>query len=310
MKRLFTFLAVWTAGMGVCAAAQQGVAAGKEKVYTVTENMRFPEGTLVLRSGEILVANFGTDSLAPLNREGRGYIVSLNKENRILIPARGALNAPKGMAVKEDCLFVADVGCVTVFHLKKPGVQPVKIAFPEGEVFVNDIVAMGDFLLVSVTNTGHIYALDVRDCEAVWGARRPVPKLVATIPGANGLAEYEGTLYVASYDPEERPGAENGIYAVNMTDLTAEPVNLMGDRFGQYDGVAVSGDGKRLYFSNWRGENGSGEVGFVDLTPEGKNAVTVLDLGVELWGPADISVAKGYLVVPDLPASRVYMVAL
>ena len=256
------------------------------------------------------MSDVGTDWLAPRNGEGGGYVGSLNKENRILIPARGKLKAPKGMAVREDCLFVADVGCVMVFHLKKPGMQPVRIPFPEGEVFVNDVVAMGDFLLVSVTNTGHIFSLDVRDCEAVWGAGRPVPKLVATIPGANGLAEHEGTLYVASYDPGERPGEENGIYAVNMTDLTAEPVNLMGGRFGKYDGVAVSGGGKRLYFSNWRGENGGGEVGFVDLTPEGKNAVTVLDLGVELKGPADISVTKGYLIVPDLPASRVYMVVL
>lgn len=310
MKSFMTVFGILALGAGMCATARARGGSDEGKVYTVTEHIRFAEGTVPLKNGSVLVSNFGTDTLAPINDQGRGYIVSLDKTNRILVPARGALNAPKGMAVKDDCLFVADVGCVAVFKLKRPTEPPVKIRFPQGEVFVNDIVTMGDFLLVSVTNTGHIYAIDVRDCGAVWGPRKPQPKLAATIPGANGLAEYEGTLFVASYDPTERPGAENGIYAVNMTDLAAEPVNLMGDRYGQYDGVAVSPDGKRLYFSNWKGANGGGEVGFVDLTPEGKNAVTVMDLGVELQGPADISIANGYLVVPDLPASRVYVVAL
>ena len=81
------------------------------------------------------------------------------------------------MAVKDDCLFVADVGCVVVYNMKQPEQRPVKIAFPEGELFVNDIVALGDFLLVSVTNTGHLYSIDVKDCghtgcERTGGTRR------------------------------------------------------------------------------------------------------------------------------------------
>lgn len=311
MKRISFFTApLLGLFLTVSVSAQQAPAPTKAEVYTVTDHIRFNEGTLPLKNGGILLSNFGTDTFDPLNREGKGYIVLLDKENRVLFPASGALNAPKGMAVKDDCLFVADVGCVVVYNMRKPEMRPVKIAFPEGELFVNDIVALGDLLLVSVTNTGHLFSIDVNDCDAIWGAQRPKPKLAATIPGANGLTEHEGTLYVASYDPNDSPGEQNVIYAVDMTTPGAKPVNLLGSRYGQYDGVAVSPDGSKLYFSNWKNSEGTAEVGYIDLAPDKKHAVTILDLGVELQGPADISVSNGYLFIPDLPACKLYIMAL
>lgn len=312
MKRISFFAAALTGLLLATTVPARALTAGsgKAEVYTVTEHIRFNEGTLPLKHGGILLSNFGTETFDPLNKEGKGYIVLLDKETKVLFPATGALNAPKGMAVKDDCLFVADVGCVVVYNMKQPEQRPVKIAFPEGELFVNDIVALGDFLLVSVTNTGHLYSIDVKDCGTIWSAQRPKPKKVADIPGANGLAEHEGTLYVASYDPNENPGEQNVIYAVDMTVPGSKPLNLIGSRYGQYDGVAVSPDGSKLYFSNWKNAEGKAEVGYIDLAPDKKNAVTVLDVGVELQGPADICISDGYLFIPDLPANKLYIMAL
>ena len=312
MKRISFFAAALTGLLLATTVPARALTAGsgKAEVYTVTEHIRFNEGTLPLKHGGILLSNVGTETVDPLNKEGKGYIVLLDKETKVLFPATGALNAPKGMAVKDDCLFVADVGCVVVYNMKQPEQRPVKIAFPEGELFVNDIVALGDFLLVSVTNTGHLYSIDVKDCGTIWSAQRPKPKKVADIPGANGLAEHEGTLYVASYDPNENPGEQNVIYAVDMTVPGSKPLNLIGSRYGQYDGVAVSPDGSKLYFSNWKNAEGKAEVGYIDLTPDKKNAVTVLDVGVELQGPADICISDGYLFIPDLPANKLYIMAL
>lgn len=312
MKRI-SFLAAALTGLLLATAVPArplAVGSGRAAVYTVTEHIRFNEGTLPLKHGGILLSNFGTETFDPLNKEGKGYIVLLDKETKVLFPATGALNAPKGMAVKDDCLFVADVGCVVVYDMKQPEQRPVKIAFPEGELFVNDIVALGDFLLVSVTNTGHLYSIDVKDCGTIWSAQRPKPKKVADIPGANGLAEHEGTLYVASYDPNENPDEQNVIYAVDMTVPGSKPVNLIGSRYGQYDGVAVSPDGSKLYFSNWKNAEGKAEVGYIDLAPGKKNAVTILNVGVELQGPADICISDGYLFIPDLPANKLYIMAL
>lgn len=280
------------------------------QVYTVTEGIRFNEGTLPLKNGSILLTNFGTETLNPLNQEGKGYVVLLDKQSKVLFPASGTLNAPKGMAVKDDCLFIADVGCVVVYNLKKPDLNPVKITFPEGDLFVNDIVALDNFLLVSVTNTGRLYMLDVKNCNDIWSPNCPKPQKVADIPGANGLTEHEGTLYIASYDPTENPGEQNVIYAVDITNPSNKPENLLGNRPGQYDGVAVSPDGTRLYFSNWKNAEGKAEVGYIDLRPEKDHAVTILDLGVELQGPADICISNGHLFIPDLPANKLYIMAL
>ena len=314
MKHLRWFAAVCGSMLHPTAASAQlpenAQKTTAEQIYTVTEGIRFNEGTLPLKNGGILLTNFGTETLNPLNRDGKGYVILLDKQSKVLFPASGVLNAPKGMAVKDDCLFIADVGCVVVYNMKKPDLRPVKIAFPEGELFVNDIVALDNFLLVSVTNTGHLYMLDVKNCNDIWSANRPKPQKVADIPGANGLTEHEGTLYIASYDPNENPGEQNVIYAVDITDPANKPMNLLGKRYGQYDGLAVTPDGSRLYFSNWKNADGKAEVGYIDLRPGQNNAVTILDMGVELKGPADICISDGYLFIPDLPANKLYIMAL
>ena len=51
-------------------------------------------------------------------------------------------------------------------------------------------------------------------------------------------------------------------------------------------------------------------MGYVDLSAGKKNRVTILDLGVELQGPADICISDGYLFIPDLPANKLYIMAL
>ena len=115
---------------------------------------------------------------------------------------------------------------------------------------------------------------------------------------------------MASSEPEGQPGEQNVICVIDMTGPGTKPVNLIGSRPGQYDGVAVTPDGSRLYFSNWMNADGKAEVGYVDLSAGKKNRVTILDLGVELQGPADICISDGYHFSPDLPANKLYIMAL
>lgn len=283
----------------------------QSKIFTITDHIRFCEGSVATKQG-VLVSNFGAEELDPLGNEGKGYILSLDKHGvHKLIPADGSLDAPKGMAiVREEYLFIADVGKVVVYNLKKVkagNCKSLTIPLPEGELFANDVIALGDFLLISITDTGSIFALDVKNCEQLHGVK---PKFIGTIPGANGFAERDGTLYIASCSTDNIPKPENVIYAIDLTQPDIKPVNILNDRKGSYDGVAVSADGSKLYFSSWKGPHGKPEIGFVDLT-EGKDyAVTVLDLGIELGGPADISISNGYLYVPDQLNNTIYIVGL
>lgn len=72
----------------------------------ITEGLRFCESTYPYDKG-ILIANFGTGQLDPLNGEGKGYIVfHKNGKNEVLIPADGNLSAPKGMFERDGYLYI------------------------------------------------------------------------------------------------------------------------------------------------------------------------------------------------------------
>lgn len=264
------------------------------------QGLRFCEGTVAYRN-MLLVSNFGTEILNPLNTEGKGYIAAISGDEvlQIISPQGGWLSAPKGMAVVNHHLFVADVGKVVVFNLKKPKERPQIVKLGDEDLFANDVVAMGSLVLVSVTNTGRIYAIDATELDALGAA-----SIVGRVPGANGMALGNGFLYVASYNPEEKSQAENVIYVcpVGSGSLAFRPL-IKGLAPGQYDGVALSDNGEKLYFTNWKGAKG-GVVSSYKL--DGSEPVRSIDFGVEFQGPADISIVGNHLYIPDLPASKVY----
>lgn len=253
----------------------------------------------VLADGDrLLVCNFGTDEFNPLNTEGKGYVLEWKDSTfRTLIPADGNLSGPKGTLIKDSHLFIADVGKMVVYNLDSLSQSPQVIPFPEDELFVNDMALAGDTLYVTVTNTGNIYSLDV---AAPSKLDQQALTLYTNVPGANGIVVRDGVMYVASYPPDGVTTDKNVIYVIGDI-RTPQPAPLT-DRAGQYDGLALSDDGQRLYFTSWV----NGEVGYWDFQ---NRSVQLLDLGdVELSGPARIAVRDGVLYIPDLPASRIVIV--
>ena len=73
------------------------------------EGLRYCESTYPYEGG-ILVANFGSTQLDPLNTEGKGYIVRYKDgASEVLIPADGNLSGPRGMYLRDGHLFICDV---------------------------------------------------------------------------------------------------------------------------------------------------------------------------------------------------------
>ena len=124
--------------------------------------------------------------------------------------------------------------------------------------------------------------------------------LYTNVPGANGIVLRDDVMYVASYPPDGVTTDKNVIYEIG--DIRMPHPAPLTDRAGQYDGLALSGDGQRLYFTSWV----NGEVGYWDFQ---NRSVQLLDLAdVELSGPARIALRDGVLYIPDLPASRIVIV--
>lgn len=280
------------------------ISLAQEHDLNVFENgLKFCEGTVAYQN-KILVSNFGGDVLNPLNEDGKGYIMAIeNNKVKPFIKCDGNLSAPKGMWVFERHLFIADVKKVVVYDLTELAKKPIIIAFPEEDKFVNDISAVGNLLLVSVTNTGRLYGIDLSNMDALSKA---TPKLLGTIPGANGIKVYENFIYVASYNPTGVPNGENVIYVSDIT-KPGEPLKkLIGNLpAGQYDGIALSADGNKLYFSAWATVNNpEPSIYIYDIAK--KMEAKVVDLGVKYGGPADITIKNNVLWIPDLVNSKVY----
>lgn len=273
------------------------VAASAQTVVNVIDKgIRYCESTYPYDGG-LLIANFGTEQLNPLNTEGKGYIV-LHKDgkNGVLIRADGHLSAPKGMLVRDGYLYVCDVNKVMVYNLADKAAEPRTIALPEGNLFANDLVSEGDYLYVSVTNTDRIFRVDIS---------RPgqpgQPQEWLSVAGPNGLLLHEGSLYVASYPADGRTTDAHVVYRI--ADLKNPVAEKWMEVPGQYDGLAVASDGKALYVTNWT----PAQVSRIDLNTR---QISPLDLKLPqaLVGPADITVTGGYLYIPDLPNSRVVVV--
>ena len=293
MKKTYLFLlAAASLSLAACSSG-----ADKTQPAVVSEGLRYCESTYPYEQG-VLVGNFGSTQLDPLNSEGRGYIAYLHDGAvETLIPADGNLSAPRGMYLRDGHLFICDVNKVVVYNLQQPDAAPQVVAFPEGEAFVNDLAAAGNWLYVTVTNTGRIFRLDISDPAA---AGTPEPWL--EIPGPNGVVIRDGVMYVATYSPDGVATPVHVIYRIaDLEQPVAEPLISVP---GQYDGIAFSSDGRMLYVTNW--------------TPAGLTAIDLATLETSpvacpvepaLAGPADISVADGRIYIPDLPNSRVVILA-
>lgn len=262
----------------------------------VSENIRYCESTYPYNNG-LLIANFGTEELNPLNSEGKGYIVFYKDgKSEIAIPADGNLSAPKGMFVRNGYLYVCDVNKIVVYNMEKKDDKPRIINLPEGNLFVNNLAADGNSLYASVTNTDKIFRIDISN-----PANPGPPQECLSVSGPNGLLVKDGTMYVASYPADGITKPENVIYEIK--NLANPKMRKLTQTAGQYDGIAFAANGKSLFITNWT----PAQLSRVSLVDGSITAVN-LDLDKSLVGPADITVHNGYIYIPDLPSSRVVIV--
>jgi hypothetical protein len=153
------------------------------------------------------------------------------------------LDAPKGMAVSGDFLWVADITVVRKFDAKT-GAPKGEVLVP-GATFLNDVVA-GDDGSVYVTDSGVDAKLQPSGTDAVHHVAKDgkVKLLVKSkdLGVPNGLVRVAGSVWVVSFGSGE-------IYEVTAKGEKKPSVKPLK---GQLDGVLARPDGE-LLVTSWEG---------------------------------------------------------
>lgn len=238
--------------------------------------------------GVYFVANINGE---PSAKDGNGYISRVTREGKVdslkfIAAGRGGvkLNGPKGLAIKGDTLWVADIDAARAFD-KRSG-KPVATVDLAGKAkFLND-AAVGPDGAIYFTDTGANVVYRVADGKATVAVE------FADKPGPNGITwDSAGSRFLIV------PFGGTSIYSWAQGD-SAPAVIAQGP--GKMDGIEAVGDG-RFVVTSWTDSS--------LFVLQGDSLIPLLG---GLPSPADIAldVERGRIAVPLLMENRMEFVDL
>lgn len=213
MKKLLALVALITGCASLQAQAQH-----KLTSIWLTTDLPTPESVLFVadkKSPYLLVSLIDGDGSAA---DGKGGIAKLAPDGTVIEKDWVAgMNAPKGMGIVQDNLYVADLADVVVINIKtKKIIKRIPI---DGAVFLNDVAASASGVVyVSDTRTNKIHRIE-NDKPSVY---------LENVVNANGLQVIGSDLVVGagpellSFGVDKKPqtlakGFAQGIDGVEMT---------------------------------------------------------------------------------------------
>ncbi len=216
----------------------------------------------------------------PADIDGNGFMSKLNPEGKILgLHWINGLNAPKGMDVYKNKLYVADINRVVEIDLDHDSISAF---YPiQGSKFLNDLTIDNEGgIYISDSQTNRIYYLKDGN-SSVWLESD-------SLNSPNGLYFDGDILWHASSGSKE-------FQSINIDDKT---ISVIATGVGAADGVAPDGIGN-FFVSNWEGE-----IFFIDSDG---NKSEILDTRDKKINSADINymIDTKILLVPTFNDNRI-----
>ena len=243
---------------------------------TVTvEGFSSPESTIVNKN-DLYVANVGKE-LKPTLKDGDGFISKLDVNGKIKeLHFIDGLDAPKGMGIVGNTLFVADINTLRGFDLSTKK-EVFNVVF-EGVNFLNDItVKDSNTLFIGASDTSAIYEVNI--------SNKSYKKLM-DFTVTNGLFYEDGILYAAQLGSTTQNmfDGKGKLYKIDLKDNNK--LTQLGNFEGVLDGVTKVGN--KVYVSDWGNAKDTGIVRVYDLKTKEE---TILKLQ-SFMGAADFWVDK------------------
>lgn len=224
----------------------------------------------------------------PNDADGNGFISTLSTDGKI-IEAKwlAGLNAPKGLALSNGMLYVADINELVVIDIKHKKI--VKRYLAQEAKFLNDVAADADGnIYVSDMMTDTLYRL-ANDSFDVWlqdeGLEAP-----------NGLLVENGNMIVGSWGHMTDGFATEVAGHLKSVDIKNRKITSLGDQTpaGNLDGVEPDGNGNYLV-TDWL--NGK----LLHINRAG-HSHTLIDLG---QGSADHTIVGDLVIIPMMLSNQV-----
>lgn len=155
-----------------------------DKIWEATEKLPVPESVLYVEpKGELWVTLIDG---AGNEKDGKGGVAILNLDGSIKNATWiTGLHAPKGMALYNDLLYIADITSVVVVDVVTGNIiDDINI---EGSVFLND---------VTVDTRGNVYVSDTRINKIYQIKDGNYSLYMDNVTAANGLKYLNGHIYV------------------------------------------------------------------------------------------------------------------
>ena len=202
-----------------------------QEAWATDTVLRTPESVLYDRVRDVIyVANV---NMNPWEKDGNGFISRLDAEGNVLdLEWITGLNGPKGMGVRDNSLFVADIDEVVEIDI---AASTILNRYPvAGTPTLNDITVYEGTVYVSGSDSNKIFELTDDGLTVI---------LEGELGRPNGLfAEADRLLMITS--------SSSQLLSIDKDTKTQTPLV---DSLGHGDGIVPVGNGDYLA-SSWRGE--------------------------------------------------------
>ncbi len=251
--------------------AADSAAAGAPEIAQVwrAQGLCNPEGVAAAPDGAIFISNVCGDGEA---RDGNGFISRLSTSGEILdLKFIEGVDAPKGMALHDGNLYVADIDIVRIFDATTG--EALDGAAIEGARFLNDVTVWQDDVFVSDSGTARIWRFTGTSID-LWREGEE-------LRGVNGLTGAGDRMFVST------------MTSGSLFEATASGGwRMIATGMEDADGIGVI-EGKRGGFlvSSWPGKiHHVGEKGVV---------TTVIDTTAEKIFQNDLTIVSDLVIVPN-----------
>lgn len=207
----------------------------------------------------------------PDSLDGKGFISKVDLMGKITdtMWVEG-LNAPKGMGIIADTLYVTDINNV------------VKINIETGEILKKYPVENSEFLNDITTDNGKVYMSDSNKGNIHMLENDKISIIKDSLSGPNGLLADNGQLLVALWNDK----------TLNTLDPSTGEITKRTEGIENPDGIVALGDGSYLV-SSWNGK--------VHLVNSDWSKELILDTTADEVSAADIEYIsdKNLLLIPN-----------